>query len=103
MENKQRKYTRKEIKEFYKWLKNNIGWIDHYEISDKHQAITLELLELQIAKKPVLAKIELGSCWNGSLNIYKCSNCNSTLIYGVNYCNHCGQRTNWNLDKILDK
>jgi hypothetical protein len=89
------KHTKEQIADYFKWLKINIGWIDPYEFSKEHQAITLELLELQVSKKPTNFKITALAYSPEALCFYKCPTCDLTTIHGANYCNNCGQHIDW--------
>ena len=76
-----------------------MGWIDHHEFSEEHQAITLELLQFQSAKKPTNFKITALAYSPEALCFYKCPTCDLTTIHGANYCNNCGQRIDWSDSK----
>lgn len=51
---------------------------------------SLEALELQVPKKPYLAKT-----FDTMISKAICSNCNSSIIKGDRYCHTCGQRIDW--------
>lgn len=97
------KHTREQIANFFQWLKDNIGGcIDPYEFSEEHQAITLELLELQIPKQEVekITEHRLNDILIGTEKKDYCPTCDK-MFYDqewedeVNYCSNCGQRIKW--------
>ena len=67
----------------------------HLCLTKEFQEITLELLESRTPKKPIRSTMIALAYFDKEVKFYKCPTCNTTTIYGANYCNQCGQRVDW--------